>query len=308
MIPRSACVVGRRFLSTTNTNAALFDGEMSSLYERVFAQHYHTDGPWKLMVRESMMKAAPLSMAPLILDLATGPGEPATQLGVALPEATVIASDIAPDMVAKATERIEASGVGNVMPLLCDAQDMHMVPSASQDIVTCCYGFMFCPEPEKAFAEVERVLKPGGTLIACVWVDLAVMRLMREVMTTCLNGEAPPPPPINPMSMAKPGLAEGLIADAGMTLERTTESEYPFDMGTVDLETGKADELAFKLTMLPITTSLNELVDSGENPAAWEIARSVLDEALVKGDVASIDDDGSIITVPNRFKMLVATK
>ena len=74
------------------------------------------------------------------------------------------------------------------------------------------------------------------------------------------------------------------------------------------METGKADELAFKLTMLPITTSLNELVDSGENPAAWEIARSVLDEALVKGDVASIDDDGSIITAPNRFKMLVATK
>ena len=64
---------------------------------------------------------------------------------------------------------------------------MSVIESNSLDVVTCCYGFMFCAEPEKAFAEVERVLKPGGCLITTVWVDFPIMSMVRNIMTEVLG-------------------------------------------------------------------------------------------------------------------------
>jgi len=37
--------------------------------------------------------------------------------------------------------------------MVVDAQNMHQFEDSSLDIVTCCYGFMFCPEPLKVFVE-----------------------------------------------------------------------------------------------------------------------------------------------------------
>ena len=66
---------------------------------------------------------------------------------------------------------------------------MSVIESNSMDVVTCCYGFMFCAEPEKAFAEVERVLKPGGCLITCVWVEFPIMTMVRNIMTEVLGNK-----------------------------------------------------------------------------------------------------------------------
>ena len=296
---RSACTAQR----SLSSDAALFDGEMAELYGRIFNQHYHAQGPWAMMV-ESAVEKASSAPRPTLLDIATGPGQPGTLLAQALPTATVTLSDIAPDMVAMATELVAESHVTNAELAVVDAQDMQFA-NESFDVVTCCYGFMFCPKPEKAFSEVARVLKPGGTLITTVWSDLAVMGLMKRIMTALLD-EAPPPPPINPMSMAPPGLLEGLVSNAGLRVESTVESAYPFVMGAVDPATGEADDMAFKLVMLPIMPLIHELVE--EKPDAWATARSIVNSALVEGDVAHIESDGSILTRPNVFKMLVATK
>ena len=64
---------------------------------------------------------------------------------------------------------------------------MSVIESNSMDVVTCCYGFMFCAEPEKAFAEVERVLKPGGCLITTVWVEFPIMSMVLNIMTEVLG-------------------------------------------------------------------------------------------------------------------------
>ena len=292
----------RRSLSS---DAALFDGETAELYGRIFNQHYHPQGPWGMMV-ESAVEKVSSSTSPTLLDIATGPGQPGTLLAQALPAATVTLSDIAPDMITMATDLVAESGVTNAELAVVDAQDMPFADE-SFNVVTCCYGFMFCPEPEKAFSEVARVLKPGGALITTVWTDLAVMGLMKRIMTALLD-EAPPPPPINPMSMAPPGMLEELVSDAGLRVESTAESAYPFDMGAVDPATGEVDDMAFKLIVLPITPSIQNLVESGAKPDAWATARSIVNSALDEGVVARIESDGSILTRPNVFKMLVATK
>ena len=72
-------------------------------------------------------------------------------------------------------------------PIELDAHDMSVIESNSMDVVTCCYGFMFCAEPEKAFSEVARVLKPGGRLITTVWVEFPIMSMVRNIMTEVLG-------------------------------------------------------------------------------------------------------------------------
>jgi len=107
-------------------------------------------------------------------------------------------------MLDKAKSRINE--VSNAQFQLVDMEDMSQFKSGSIDIVTSCYGFMFATNPEKAFGEVFfRVLKPGGTFITTVWVRLIAMELRKDIMTTVLDGNTPPAPPINPMSMAAPG-------------------------------------------------------------------------------------------------------
>ena len=145
----------------------LFDEEMSSIYESVFQQHYHDSGPWKLMGDE-LKKVNPQS----VLDIASGPGEPAASIAQAMPNASVLSTDITKDMTSKAERMAVDRGLRNMKTEIVDMNDLSAFADESFDVVTCCYGFMFTDTPKKAFAETYRVLKPGGKLITTVWVNV----------------------------------------------------------------------------------------------------------------------------------------
>lgn len=61
-------------------------------------------------------------------------------------------------------------------PLLANAEDLSTIDDNSMDIVTCCYGYMFPADKDKALEETFRVLKPGGTLIATTWDKVDMIR------------------------------------------------------------------------------------------------------------------------------------
>lgn len=67
----------------------------------------------------------------------------------------------------------------------------------------CCCCIVHCNPKTK----VNRVLKPGGKLITTVWEELQMMTTIRNIMTEVL-GQAPPAPPINPLSMREDGLVQ----------------------------------------------------------------------------------------------------
>ena len=92
---------------------------------------------------------------------------------------------------------------------------------------------MFPEDKAQSLKETLRVLKPGGALVATTWDALTLLKLTRAVMTEVL-GEAPPPPPINPMALAEPGLFETMLKDAGFEGDSLAveTSTYAFDMGT----------------------------------------------------------------------------
>jgi len=191
--------------------SADFSGEIVELYATLFEQHYHPHGPWAKIVKEAEARVP--AQGGKILDLASGPGEPACLLASAIPGASVISSDFSQDMVDKATQR--SKDLDNVRCLHADAQDLSRFPTGTFDVVTCCYGYMFCPDPLQAMRESHRVLKPGGTLLATYWTELAAMRACRTVMAAVAPGAPPKPPPINPMALAEAGLVDSMLRLCG---------------------------------------------------------------------------------------------
>src|SRR6185312_2691412 len=65
---------------------------------------------------------------------------------------------------------------------------------ASFDAVVCQFGVMFLPDKAKAFAELRRVLRPGGTLHFNVW-DRLVDNEFTDVVTAALAAMFPADPP-----------------------------------------------------------------------------------------------------------------
>ena len=164
--------------------------------------------------------AARLAPGQRVLDLACGTGEPAvTAAARVTPTGRVIATDLSPEMVASARRRATRLGLTQVEVRVMDAEHVDF-PDASFDAVTCRFGLMFCPEPQRAAAEIHRVLKPGGRFAIAVWDEpsknpyfTAVGQLMVKL------GLAPPPDPKAPgvFRLAPPGELAGVLSAGGFT-------------------------------------------------------------------------------------------
>jgi SAM-dependent methyltransferase len=74
-------------------------------------------------------------------------------------------SDIYGDLFPERTTLDIAKREGVKVDIIADAHNLHMVQSASYDIVLCAEVLEHLHTPEKAIAEMRRVLKPGGLLL-----------------------------------------------------------------------------------------------------------------------------------------------
>jgi SAM-dependent methyltransferase len=94
------------------------------------------------------------------LDVATGAGH--TALAFAPHVASVVASDLTPEMLEEAAKLAREKGIGNVETALADAEALPF-EDARFDLVTCRIAPHHFPDIPSFVSEVERVLKPGGS-------------------------------------------------------------------------------------------------------------------------------------------------
>ncbi len=101
-----------------------------------------------------------------VLEIAAGTGVVTRTLAEALPAtAMIVATDLNQPMLD------HAQRIGTARPVEWRQADALHLPfdDASFDAVVCQFGVMFFPEKRAAFAEVRRVLAPGGTFVFNVW-------------------------------------------------------------------------------------------------------------------------------------------
>jgi ubiquinone/menaquinone biosynthesis C-methylase UbiE len=120
-------------------------------------------------VTQALIEDALIGSGQTVLDVATGPGEPA--LGIAAvvgPEGKIIGIDPIPEMVAAARRSANQGRFRNTQFDVAFADDLPF-PADSFDAVISRFGVMFVPSPVDAVREMLRVLKPGRKLALAVW-------------------------------------------------------------------------------------------------------------------------------------------
>jgi phosphatidylethanolamine/phosphatidyl-N-methylethanolamine N-methyltransferase len=91
--------------------------------------------------------------------------------GLALPHYSsalrVTGIDLSPHMLGRARERVRRTGQANVEALLeMDASDLGF-PDGHFDIAVAMFVMTVVPDPARVMRELERVTRPGGTVLIC---------------------------------------------------------------------------------------------------------------------------------------------
>lgn len=117
-------------------------------------------------VAEHVVALAGLQRGERVLDLATGTGNAA--LLAARQGAVVTGLDGAPRLIDVARERANRQGV-DVWFLVGDVGALPF-SDGEYSVALSVFGLIFAPDPRRAFAEMLRVLRPGGRALLSVWV------------------------------------------------------------------------------------------------------------------------------------------
>ena len=130
-------------------------------------------------------------------------------------------------MVARAEERAKAEGLGARFAV-ADAASHPFAPGGF-DVLLSRFGVMFFPEPEKAFANLRKALKPGGRLVFVSWQPVRDNEWMILPLRAALKHvprlpEADPDEP-GPFAFADEGKVRRILEGAGFGELRDDEAE-----------------------------------------------------------------------------------
>ncbi len=253
------------------------------LAERIEDIHDDVTGPM-------LAGAGPLA-GRRVLELGSGPGTLAARLAEQVGKAgSLVASDVAVGMVEVLRERVPDS----VDVQQIDATAIPL-PDTSVDVVLFRMGLMLVPAPERALAEIRRVLRPGGRLALAVWGDMGHNPWLTSVgMSAAMTGlvDRPPILPGGPFSLGDPADLEKRVRDAGFEPVTVTVED------AVRRYAGAAEHLEMVCALAPpLAAAIG---------AATEEQRTTL-----RGTVAEMTAqyrDGDALVLPSRALVCVATR
>jgi SAM-dependent methyltransferase len=134
------------------------------------------------VARRVASMAAPLQ-GRRVLDIACGTGNAA--LLAAEAGASVVGLDQAPRLIEVAKKRAAARGL-EASFVVGDAEEIDFA-GESFDVALSVFGVIFAPNPERAFAEIVRVLRPGGRALLTVWLPGGTVDAMVDIVMRAVN-------------------------------------------------------------------------------------------------------------------------
>ncbi|WP_067468157.1 class I SAM-dependent methyltransferase [Nocardia amamiensis] len=159
------------------------------------------------------LEFASLSPASQVVDVAAGPGT--LSMLAAEQVAVVEAIDFSEPMIGRLAKDAAAAGLTNIRAQVGDGQDLPF-ESDRFDAGFSMFGLMFFPERARGFAELFRVLRPGGTAVVSSWAPVADSPLMRMMFgaLAAADPDIQEPQP-NFLSLENPEVFESEMRGAG---------------------------------------------------------------------------------------------
>lgn len=161
----------------------------------------------------------------IVLDVASGTGEPGLTIATMLNGGKVVAIDLAEGMLEVALENANRRGIKNYEAITCDVSDLSF-PDNSFDAISCRFGFMFFPDMLLAAREMVRVLRPGGRIAVTVWNEPEKNFWATSILNIVNNNMKVAPSPQGAPGLfrcAKSGLIPELFKQAGLKNIEETE-------------------------------------------------------------------------------------
>jgi len=178
----------------------------------------------------------------------------------------VLATDIAPEILAFAAHNARAAGYGNVDTLVLDGEHLD-VPAASFDAVISRVGLIYFPDQQAALQGMRRALKPGGRVAAIVY-STPERNPFFSIPVSVIRTRAQLPPPLpgqpGPFSLGAPGVIEAAFARAGFREVRTATVAAPLRLPSA------AECVRFEQESFGALHQMLAGLDAPGKAAAWE--------------------------------------
>lgn len=214
-------------MSSTLSQPAAFDAVKFKTTTRAqwqaAADAWHRWGPflgqWLGPATETMFDLAGVRAGCRVLDVAAGAGEQsiaaARRVG---PGGLVLATDIAPALLAHAQADARAAGLSNIDTRELDGEALEQLPAGSFDVCISRVGLIYFPDQQRALKGILGALKPGGRFAAIVY-STPQNNAFFSLPVSIIRERAKLPPPAagqpGPFSLGNPGSLRQALTDAG---------------------------------------------------------------------------------------------
>jgi ubiquinone/menaquinone biosynthesis C-methylase UbiE len=195
-------------------------------------QHSALIRDWLREATAAMLDAAAIAPGATVLDVAAGAGDQTLDIAQRVgSQGQVLATDISPGILERATHKLDAAGWRNVRTLRADAQALDLA-GANFEAAVCRLGLMFCASPLRALQSILLALAPGARFSGLVFGGPEANPCITITMQTALRhiGAAARDPfaPGSLLSLGRPGLMAALLHEAGFERVEVRPLSAPF--------------------------------------------------------------------------------
>jgi SAM-dependent methyltransferase len=244
-----------------------------------------------------MFEASELQPGERVLDIGCGNGSTTIEAATRVrPGGVAVGVDVSPPMLAFAHRRASASGVTEATFVQADAQ-VHAFDRGSFDAVISRNGLMFFEDPDAAFANLARSLRPGGRIAFLApqgpdhseWIMAAGIAAAPHIGIP--QGLGPNTP--GPYGLADPDRTRAILERAGFTSISIESLIRPMRIGA-DIE----DALGF-IGSMPRVADLLAAAPTDKQHAAIDAVRAVL-EPYAHADGVVLHNNGEWLVTAHR--------
>jgi malonyl-CoA O-methyltransferase len=259
--PRELFSLDRRAVVSAFDRASTSYDAAAALQERVRNE---------LLGRLDELKVAPQT----VLDLGAGTGHATRALKRRYPKALTVAVDIAPGMLAQA--KSQSRWLRRFERVRADAYSLPF-REASFDLVFSSLMLQWCDDLDAVFAELARVLKPGGLLLFSTFGP----GTLAELRDSWAAADGQPnhvnhffDPPVIGSAMMQAGLAEPVLDVDRIVLQYPDAKTLMRELkaiGAHNVTRGRTRGLTSRRRLAAMTAAYELLRRDGKLPATYEV-------------------------------------